>query len=258
MSFNKMRIFLPLLAIAVLFPLTVWAQQPATELEQRADSLYDNYQEREALELYKEILDERPNDYRALWRASFLYSRIGNRFKGKDQQKEYFNKAIDLAEQALAVDSTDSQSNFVMAVAMGRKALISGARDRVAASRAIKKYADRAIKYDSTNAGAWHVLGRWNFKVANLSWLERAAANTLFGGIPGNASNEKAAEAIEKAISLNDKYVLYYYDLARVYEAMGKDQKAITTCRQALDIPNLTPDDESLKQDCRELIDDLQ
>jgi len=257
MKLNKLHAFLPLVVIFVL-PFIASGQQLPGNLEQQADSLYNNYQEREALELYQQLLDKRPNDYKALWRTSFLYSRIGNRFKDKDHQKEYFNKAIDLAEQALVVDSTDSQSNFVMAVAMGRKALISGARDRVAASRAIKKYADRAIKFDSTTAGAWHVLGRWNFKVANLSWLERAAANTLFGGIPGNASNEKAAEAIEKAISLNDKYVLYYYDLAKVYEEMGKDQQAITTCRQALEIPNLTPDDESLKEDCRALIDDLQ
>ena len=102
------------------------------------------------------------------------------------------------------------------------------------------------------------MLGRWNFKVANLSWIERAAANTLFGGIPGNASNEKAADHLEKAISYNDKYVLYYYDLATVYKEMGRDQEAISACKKALKLPNLTPDDANLKEDCRELIEDLQ
>lgn len=241
----------------VLLPALLFAQEDISTLEHKADSLYDKHQDKQALQLYEQILEEEPEHYQALWRTSFLYSRIGNRFEEKDDQKEYFNKAIDIAEQALEVDSTDTQSNFVMAVAMGRKAIISGARERVAASRAIKKYADRAIKYDSTNAGAWHVLGRWNFKVANLSWIERAAANTLFGGLPGDASTEKAAEYIEKAISLNDEYVLYYFDLAKVYEEMNKDQQAIRTCRQALELPNLTPDDQEIKNDCRKLIDDL-
>lgn len=254
-SYRKCIIFS---AVLILIPLFLKAQSEPGTLEQQADSLYQAYEEKQALNLYKQILEEDPKDYQALWRTSFLYSRIGNRLESKEDQKEYFNKAIDYAEEALAVDSTDTQSNLVMSVAMGRKALISGARERVAASRAIKKYADRAIKYDSTNPGPWHVLGRWNFKIANLSWIERAAANTLFGGIPGNASNEKAAEYIEKAIELNDQYVLYYYDLANVYEEMGQEQKAITTCQKALKMPNLTPDDEKIKQDCKELIKDLQ
>lgn len=250
------KIMLPTIGY-ILLPILLFAQNTSL-IEQKADSLYDNYQDEQALKAYTEILEKDPQNYKALWRTSFLYSRVGNRFEDEKSQKEYFNKAIDTAERALEVDSTDTQSNFVMSVAMGRKAIISGARERVAASRAIKKYADRAIKYDSTNAGAWHVLGRWNLKVANLSWIERAAANTLFGGIPGNASTQKAADYIEKAISLNDDYVLYYYDLAKVYEEQDRDQLAVKTCRKGLEIPNLTPDDEEIKQDCRELIADLR
>lgn len=245
-------------AVLLFIPQTLFGQQNTDSLEVRADSLYSAFEEREALDIYRQILEDEPNNFRALWRTSFLYSRVGNRLEKKDEQKRYFNNAIELAERALAVDSSHTQSNFVMAVAMGRKALISGARDRVAASRDIKKFADRALRYDSTNAGAWHVLGRWHFKVANLSWLERAAANTLFGGIPGDASNEKAAEAIEKAISLNDEYILYYLDLARVYREMDKDQQAVESCGEALDKAVLTPDDERLKEECRELIEDLQ
>jgi len=256
MSFIRKSIYILIVVFAV--PILTVAQSSNAMLEQRADSLYDAYAEKQSLNLYQQMLDGQPNDFQALWRASFLHSRIGNRLESEEKQKEYYNKAIDLAEQALEVDSTHTQSNFVMAVAMGRKALISGARERVSASRAIKKYADRAINYDSTNAGAWHVLGRWNFKVANLSWIERAAANTLFGGIPGSASNKKAAGYLEKAISYNDKYVLYYYDLAKVYEEMGRNQEAISACKKALKLPNLTPDDANLKEDCRELIEDLQ
>lgn len=247
-----------LLAVLSVMPALLYAQQNTVSIEQRADSLYQNYREKQALELYTAILEQDPNNFQALWRSSFLYSRIGNRFKGEDQKKQYFNKAIDLAERSLEVDSAHTQSNYVMSVAMGRKALISGARDRVAASSAIKEYVDRAIKYDSTNAGAWHVLGRWNFKVANLNWIERVAANALFGGVPDGASNTKAAESIEKAIDLKGDYLLYYYDLARVYDKQGKEGKAISICKTALSRPELVPGDDKVKQDCRKLIEDLQ
>lgn len=246
------------LFLMLLFMSTTMQAQVSDSLLAKADSLYETYQEEEALDTYRQVLERDSTQYTALWRASFLYARVGNRFDDKDNKKEYFNKGIELAEQALKVDSTDTQSNFVMSVAMGRKALISGAKQRVAASREIKKFVDRALEADSSNAGAWHVLGRWHYKVANLSFVERLAANTLFGGIPGDASNEEAASAIERAIELNPDYVLYYYDLARVYEEMGRDEEAIQTCRTALDLENLTPDDPNLKEDCRELIDDLQ
>lgn len=247
-----------LLTAFLVSPLLLLAQQDIVDQKQQADSLYESFQEKEALELYRDILEEEPENYKALWRASFLYSRIGNRFSDKDNQKDYFNRGIDLAERALEVDSTDAQSHFAMAVAMGRKALISGARDRVAASRAIKKHADKALEYNENHAGAWHVLGRWHFKVANLSWVERAAANTLFGGIPGDASNQKAADAIQKAIDLNKNNILYYYDLAKVYEEMGRDEQAISMCERAVKLENQTPDDPGLKEQCRKLIYDLQ
>ncbi|WP_372638507.1 hypothetical protein [Fodinibius sp.] len=254
MRFVK-SVLLVIFSLAFL-PATFIAQE-LDPIIHKADSLYAEYQEEQSLELYDQVLEQEPDHYKALWRSSFLYSRIGNRLDEEANQEDYFNRAIELAEKALAVDSTDSQSNFVMSVAMGRKALISGARDRVAASRAIKKYADRAISYDSTNAGAWHVLGRWHFKVANLSWVERLAANTLFGGVPGNASNEKAAEYIEKAISLEGQYARYYYDLARVYEELGRDKQAIETCQAAIDLPVLTVDDMEIKNQCHQLIGDI-
>ena len=246
-----------LFVLSLLLLPAISLAQKADSLKARADTLYKQHQEKQALELYQQILEQDPDNYEALWKSSFLYSRIGHRFEDEDKQEQYFNKGIELAKRALEVNPDDSQSNFVMSVAMGRKALISGAKDRVAASREIKKYADRAIELDSTNAGAWHVLGRWNFKVANLSWLERAAANTLFGGISGNASNKKAAKAIRKAIELDDNYILYYYDLARIYEEMGRDARAIETCQQAIELPSLTPDGPGLKKKCQELIQDI-
>ncbi|MDR8390325.1 hypothetical protein NC796_04175 [Aliifodinibius sp. S!AR15-10] len=233
------------------------AQDAALEKElSRADSLYDNFDEAEALELYTSILNHNPDNYTALWRTSFLYSRIGYRLEG-EQQRSYYDRAIALAKRALNVDSTDTQSNFVASVALGRKAMVSGARERVEASRDIKKYAERAIQLDSTNAGAWHVLGRWHFKVANLNFVERLAANTLFGGIP-KASETKAMRSIEKAIELNSENILYYYDLARIYKHLGKDQQAIGTCQKALKKEPMTPDDPKWLDKCRNLLNALR
>lgn len=228
--------------------------QSISKLQHKADSLYTNFLEKEAFETYLQVLEKDSTNFEALWRTSFLYSRIGHQKEEEEVQEEYYQKAKSFAERALAIDSTHSQANFVMGVAMGRMALISGTKERVAASRAIKKYTDRAIRYDSTNAGAWHLLGRWNFRVANLNFFERLAANTLFGGIPGDASNEKAVEYIQKAIDLDNRFVLYYHDLAEAYEEMDQKNDAIQACKKALEKENLNAKDDDLKADCRRWI----
>lgn len=223
-----------------------------------ADSLFNNYEQQEALDAYKQILQDDPENFSALWHSSLLYSRLGNEFDDDDKKKEYFNKAKEQAQAALDVDPQHTQSNFVMAVAMGRMALIVGAKARVAASRDIKEYAERALKADSSNAGAWHVLGRWNYEISDLNFAERLAANVLFGGIPEGASNENAVKDIKKAIKLNPDMVLYYYDLAKAYEALDQEDEAIATCREALQKPSHAPDDDKVKDGCRELIEDLE
>lgn len=244
--------------LLLLMGISVSAQHSLSQKINRADSLYHAYENEKALQVYKRVLKENPQNFSALWRSSLLYARIGNRFDEEDKQKEYYTSALTLAKRALDVDSTHSQSNYVMAVAMGRKALIAGAKERVAASRQIKHFAEQAIKYDSTNAGAWHVLGRWHYKMANLSWIERAAANTLFGGIPGDPGNAKAARYIRKAIHHNDQFILYHRDLANVYKELGWEKKTIASCWQALELSAVRPGDQSLKDECRSLINDLQ
>ena len=221
-----------------------------------ADSLYRNYQEKEALERYNAILKQNPAHYKSLWRSAFLFVRIGYRFDSEERQKQYYEKGIARARKAMAVDSTDTNSNFVLAAALGRKAMISGPNERVSASREIKKYAERAIASDSTHAGAWHVLGRLHFKLANLGFAERLAANTLFGGIP-DASEEKAVQFLEKAVELEPDLIIYYFDLARVYRHVGKIDKAADTCRQALGLEPITPDDDGFQQKCRNLLTNL-
>ena len=207
------------------------------------------------MELYRSLLDSlAATDAELLWKASHLHSRVGFRFDDEKKKESYYNRAVSLAQQALQADSTSAGAHFALAAAKGRMALISSARERVAASRAIKYHAEQALVYDSTHAKAAHLLGRWHFKAANLSFAEKMAANVLFGGMPEGASNEKAVKWYRRAIKYgDDNSILYYYDLARVYHEMGRDQEAIDACEKALQLPETMPDDPKLKQKARDL-----
>ncbi len=228
------------------------------ELLQKADSLKKGFHEKEALKTYLQVLDKDSTNYKAVWNASYYYSRVGNRFADKSQKEDYFQKAKELAKRALRLRTDDAYSNFVMSVAMGRIALIASAKNRVAASNDIKHYVDKAISEDSSLAEAWYVLGRWNYKVDNLNFAERLAANVLFGGLPKGASTQKAIQCYEKAISLNPNIIMYYYSLAEAYHTTHQDHKSIETINELLKLPNKSPDDPGYKKGAEKLMRKIQ
>lgn len=232
--------------------------QGVNELLQKADSLKKEFHENEALHAYLQVLDKDSTNFKAVWNASYFYSRVGNRFEAKSKKEAYFQKAKKLAERALRLRPDNAYSNFVMAVAMGRIALIASARDRVAASNDIKHYVDKSISEDSSLAEAWYVLGRWNYKVDNLNFAERFAANMLFGGLPKGASTKKAIRCYQKAIHLNPKIIMYYYSLAVAYHTEHQDHKAVETIDELLKLPIRSPDDPGYKMKAQRLLNKIQ
>lgn len=246
---RKASIFLTL----ILAALTLQAQT-VDELKSSASKLKAIYSEPAALAQYMKILEMAPNDYEALWNTSFLLSKIGNRVDDDEQKSKYFTKAKELAEKAIKANSNDAEGYFVMSVALGRIALIAGARERVAASKSIKEYAQVALKYDGQHAGAWDVLGRWNYKVANLNFAEKAAADMLFGGAPRGASNENAVNCYRNAIKYSPGYILYYRDLAEVLLAMEAWGECKKTINEGLALKSVTPDDDKNKQEMKEML----
>jgi tetratricopeptide (TPR) repeat protein len=136
--------------------------------------------------------------------------------------------------------------------------LISAAKDKVSASRDIKRYIDKSIKLDPGYADSYGVLGRWHYEMANLNFVERAFANLFFGGLPTGASVDNAIVAYKKAISLDPAYILYYHDLAIAYHNKDQDDLAIKTLKQAIALKVRTEDDPNWLKDCQQMLSDWQ
>lgn len=231
--------------------------QSAQALIAEGKKFKDMNKEEQALPFFVKAAEVEPNNYEALWNASLLMSRIGNRQTEVGMKTNYFRNAKDYAQKAVKVNPNDAEGYYVLSVAFGRIALIAGSKEKVAASTDIKENATKATQLNPNHAGAWHVLGLWNYKVMDLNFVERGFANLLFGGLPEGASNENAVECFNKAIKLNPSNVLYYKDLARAYVALNKTDDARRTCEKCLSLPSVGLDDAGYKKDCQEIKDDL-
>jgi tetratricopeptide (TPR) repeat protein len=171
--------------------------------------------------------------------------------------EDYYSAAKTYAGIALKVNPNNSESNCVMAIALGRSSLNRSGKEKINTAKEIKKYVDAAIKNDPNNFKAWHVLGRWHYEISNLNGLERTAVKLFYGGLP-EASLVASIKAFEKAQSITGGFILNYFEMAKAYRKNGQTAKAIQILTKMLTVQNQTEDDPIIKADGKKLIQEWQ
>ncbi|WP_062545243.1 tetratricopeptide repeat protein [Rufibacter tibetensis] len=222
-----------------------------------ANQLFREYKDTEALEKYELLLSSNPELPEALTKASIVCGRIGNRFADDTHKSLYFQKAFGFAQKAIEVDSLSAEPNYVMALSLSNLCQTVAIKDRMVQLNQIKTYLDKALAQDARHAGAWHLKGRWAYKVANLSFAERSA-NKLLTQLPlPVSSNDQAINALLKAIKLDPSNLLYYYDLARVQREADLKSECVSTLQKALDQKLVTTEDLELSRKCKMLLQEV-
>ena len=231
---------------------------PVSELLLSAQQLREKHRDREALDTYLRILELAPDHFEALCGASYLYGEVGKRFKEPKKQREFYEKALELAKQSFQQAPEHPESNLVMAWAYGGLALISEIREKVEAGRKVKKHTDVVLKNRGEDDRAWYILANLNYTVGKASFVQKAVAKLLFGGVPANLTVEAAIEAYRKAVEIKPDYILYRYELARALLGKGDEGEALRHLKQALQSEPLTEDDPALLQECQKLLRKLE
>ena len=227
--------------------------QDVNSLLMEAMQQESSFHENEAFLKYAKVLKQEPANLIALCKCSELSSRIGARLHETEKMREYFIAAKNYASAALRKDSSSSDANFVMALALGRLSLIAGTRERIVLARDIKRYAEISIRQNPSNFKPYHVLGKWNYEVSNLNVAERSIAKIIYGGLPA-ASLKQSIYYFEKSRTLNPAFLLNYLELARAYHRNNDPEKARELLHMLLSLPNMIYDDNRVKTTASELL----
>lgn len=239
-----------------IFSLFFFLPLPAQELAaliKEADRLEAVPNEKAAFAKFKEALKIQPINIYALNKCSELCSRIGKRQTNPKLIEDYYSAAKTYAGTALKVNPNNSESNCVMAIALGRSSLNKSGKEKINSAKEIRKYVDAAIKNDPKNFKAWHVLGRWHYEISTMNGFEKAAVKIFFGGLPP-ASLTESIMAFEKSQAITNGFILNYFELAKAYKKNNQTGKAIALLTKMMAVHNLTEDDPFIKEDGRELI----
>ncbi|MRG45620.1 hypothetical protein GFS24_10865 [Chitinophaga sp. SYP-B3965] len=246
----------------ILLFLTCWVSlslqaQSVEELFAQAQMLEKQMKDGEALAKYKEVLQVSPGHVASFSQASLICGREGGRQKDKAQKLEFFNNAKIYAFEALKVEPENPTANYAMAMTWAYIGSISGAKEKVAAFSETKKYADLAIKFKPDYAEVYHLLGKWNYDLSNLSGIEKAAAKVLFGGVPPGTI-EEAIASYEKCNQLKASIIQNYLDLAIAFRHSNKETQAMEILNKGLRLRPILSDDQGYKMEMKKMLDAMQ
>lgn len=240
----------------LLTPSLLTADEVKSNLAE-GDSLFTLYDNKGALKAYLEVITIDSLNYEANWKGCRAYIDIGETIEDDDERAEYYQKGCDLARRATRINQEGGKGHLYLSIALGRVALDAGAKERIKLSKEIKSEVDLSIKYDPNDDTAYHVLGRWNRKLANLSWIEKGFADMFLGGVPEDASDENAVSAFKKAIELKPTHINHHLELGITYEMMDLEEEARAQYQKCLDLPKSDSDDDKYKKEAQERIEDF-
>lgn len=250
-----MKLFLILSFLLTSF--STLRSQDIPALIKEADRLEAIPDEKAAFGKFKLALKYDPVNLYALAKCSELCSRIGAREPDTRSRDSYYEAAVIYAKNAIKLYPHSDEANVAMGIAIGRTTLLKSGKEKIAAAKEIRHYAETALKINPNNFKAWHIIGKWNYEVSNLSFMERAATKVFYGGLP-SASLKNSIAAYERARTLNASFLLNYLELANAYKRNDEKQKALALLRTLLTLPSQTEDDPRIKKNATVLINKWQ
>jgi tetratricopeptide (TPR) repeat protein len=228
-----------------------------TEAISEGDSAYKKFDNNTALANYRRAVEIDSSNYEALWKLARAYVDAGMRLPRKEQP-QYYALGEKIARRCAMLHPDSSNGHFLLAVSLGRRALYEGGKRKIQLAKEVKVEAERALQAYPQHDGAMHALGRWNYELADLNFLERAAAKIIFGGLPTGASYEQAARYFEAAISRRPNAPSHHYELARTLLKLNHVAEARRHLEQCIALPDIFWDDAQYKLAARQLQDKLQ
>ncbi|XP_072293372.1 regulator of microtubule dynamics protein 2 [Eucyclogobius newberryi] len=168
-----------------------------------------------------------------LWRLTRAYSDVHDFCSTLEEKKQHAESGKRVGEEAVQLNPTCADSHQWYAILCGIMAEYDTIQNKIKNGYIFKDHLDKAIELKPHDPLSYYLLGRWCYAVAQLSWLERKVAATLFGE-PPSATVEDALGNFLKAEEIQPGYSkLNYVYLAKCYRDLGQKEQARRMCHAA-------------------------
>ncbi len=215
----------------------------------------DNYTA--ALAKFKEAEQLDPDNPEILWKLARAYFDIADQDETNiELQKANIYPGFEYAQRCVEIAPNTAEGHQYYSILIGRIGEIEGTKQKIENSYAVREHTMKAIELDPDNDSNYHVMGRWHFALADLSWVERKIASVIYATPPA-ASFEKAVEFFSKAHEIKPDDIRHLLWLGKSYEKLGQDNNARDALQKALALPANSDADKNMQVEAQELLTEL-
>lgn len=157
---------------------------------EQADKCVDESKNDENLALLEAMGAPKDEDAELLWRLARAKYLVSENAADQEKAKQLATEAHALAERAVKADAGHYQTHKWLAIALGRMGDFVDTKTKIQSSYAIGEHARKAAELNPQDATVQHLLGRWCFSIANISFIERNIASVLFAAPPTSTNEE--------------------------------------------------------------------
>lgn len=190
------------------------------------------------------------------WRMARHFFNVSDNTTDEAAIAEALYKGFEYAKESIATDPESGPAHGYYGILIGRIGEIEGTKQKIINSYDVKEHTLLAIKYDPTKDTYQHVMGQWNYKLSELSWIERTVANLIYAELP-DASYEEAEKYFIRAAELAPDQIRHFLWAGKAQLELDKNDLAKKNFETALALPKKSESDGHLQEEAEMLLKKL-
>ncbi len=192
-----------------------------------------------------------------LWRIARGYFDFADQDESNEQlQKDNIYPGFEYAKRCVEVDPNSAKGHQYYAILIGRIGEIEGTKQKIENSYAVKDHTLKSIELDKSDPSNYHVMGRWHYALADLSWIERQVAIVIYA-TPPKASFDEAEKFFKKAHELEPDEIRHMLWLGKTYIELDKEDTAQKTLETCLKMKATDSADKGMQEEAKTLLKKL-
>jgi tetratricopeptide (TPR) repeat protein len=210
----------------------------------------------ETLEVLKQAEGLDAGNFELVWRFARVHFNLSDSSEDETVIKDNVYAGFEYADRALTMNPDRAESHKWYGILIGRVGELEGTEQKIKNSYKVAEHTMKAIELDPEDDGNYHVMGRWHYTLADLSWFERTIAKIVYE-TPPKASFEEARDYFSKAIEIAPDDIRHHLWLGQTWEKLKEKTAAADEYQKAMDLPANNDSDRILQKEAQEFLSDL-